>query len=75
MYEVRKTFSWSAPKKPEKPKSKFDIHGDVCESSRRLLNRALAEGIFTNVDMYYEDRHNGRTTVVFVFTPYNESEV
>ena len=59
----------------EKQQKRADMHCTICHRSRKFLNLVLAEHVFSDVYVSYEDRANDNVTVVFSFTKYKESEV
>ena len=52
-------------------------HQEVCDSARRIVNSIVREDRFSDVRVDEEDRHDGKKTFVFSFTPSvaTESEV
>lgn len=59
----------------EKEQKRIDSHCTICHRSRKFLNLVLAEHVFSDVSVSYENRVDDKVTVVFEFTPYKESEM
>ena len=44
-------------------------HQEVCESAKGWIDKIVREDRFSGIEVFCEDRHDGRVSWVFSFTP------
>lgn len=42
-------------------------HQEVCDTARRIVNSIVREDTYTDIQVFEEDRHDGRRSFVFSF--------
>lgn len=53
----------------KKKDKRIEKHAEICDYLRKWANAIAREGVYSDLSVYKEDRHDDKITYVFSLTP------